>query len=67
MVQVLKYKCCGKVFAACWQPVCNTDKEWKEKARKAQEQGHKTQLVDFKKGIEFGECNCKEQLKLFTI
>lgn len=28
MIQVIKYKCCGNIFAAYCEPDCYTDKEW---------------------------------------
>ena len=27
-VQIVKYKCCGKVFAACCEPECYIERDW---------------------------------------
>jgi hypothetical protein len=55
MMQVIKYKCCGKVFAACREPECYTDKDWHKTLRKYVPQGHKVEMME---KVVFGECTC---------
>lgn len=45
IVQVLKYKCCGKIFAACREPECYTDKDWHRNLRKDVKDGHKVEMI----------------------
>lgn len=67
--QIIKYKCCGKVFAACTEPHCYEDSDWQKDLRKYIKQGHTVETVQ-RAGFEFGECKCpkdevKNQLKMF--
>ena len=72
MVQVIKYKCCGKVFAACIEPECYTDKEWLRELRKYVLSGDKVEMVK-SGGWKFEKCVCqsdelkdKNQLLIFS-
>ena len=58
--QVIKYKCCGKIFAACCEPNCYTDKDWLKSLKKYVEQGHSVDMVDT---FTFGKCTCEEDNK----
>lgn len=64
-IQVIKYGCCGKVFAAAREPHCYTDKDWQKDLRKYVADGCKVEIVD---NFEFGKCECKpkEQPDLFN-
>lgn len=55
MIQVIKYKCCGQVFAACHEPHCYTDKDWQRDLRKYVKEGHTVAMQD---KCNFGECTC---------
>lgn len=63
--QVIKYGCCGKVFAAASEPYCYTDKEWQKDLRKYVSNGCTVEMVE---SFEFGNCECKpkEQPDLFN-
>ena len=61
MIQVIRYKCCMKIFAACVDPVCYTDKKWQKNLRKYVLQGHKPQMLNGIGGIELGECECQNE------
>lgn len=71
MIQIVKTKCCGSVFAACIEPDCYTDKDWLKNLKKYVNRGDKVEMVEngtFKFG---GKCNCNdvvktEQLNLFN-
>lgn len=58
MVQVIKYKCCDKVFAACIEPECYTEKTWLKELRKYVLRGDKVEVVD-NASIDWGKCECK--------
>lgn len=66
MIQVVKYKCCESVFAACCEPECYTDSDWLKQLKKYVNRGDKVEMVeDFK----FGKCRCNKtskELDLFS-
>lgn len=64
MVQVVKYKCCDKVFAGCVEPYCYEDSDWMKDIRKYSKEGHLIQMIE-QKDFEFGECLCNKQPELF--
>ncbi len=41
MIQVIRYKCCNKIYAAAVEPHCYTDKEWMNDVRKSALDGDK--------------------------
>jgi hypothetical protein len=59
MIQVIKYKCCGNIFAACLEPDCYTDSDWLKSLKKYVKVGHKVEMVDSEK-FKFGQCQCQE-------
>ena len=68
IVQVIKYKCCGKVFAACREPECYTSKDWQRNLRKDVNEGHKVEMMPIEI-LQFGKRECdkvtdKNQLTL---
>lgn len=70
MIQIVKYKCCEKVFAACSEPECYTDKIWLNNLREYINRGDIVKMVENME-LNFGKCVCKEtkleQLNLFNI
>ena len=71
LIQVVRYKCCNEIFAACIEPYCYSESDWQKDLRKYIKQGHKVEMI--KGGVEFGECKCikikkvenANQIKLF--
>lgn len=57
MVQIIKYKCCGKVFAACSAPECYTDKQWLKDLKKYVSRGEIVEMQE-DNNIRFGKCSC---------
>lgn len=57
MIQVIKYKCCGEVFAACIEPECYTDKDWLENLKVYVNRGDKVEMVE-DANVKFGRCKC---------
>ena len=67
MIQVIKYKCCGKTFAACAEPYCYTDKDWQKDLRKYVLEGHTVSMQE-KSDFRLDSCTCKKDSSpnLFT-
>lgn len=63
MIQVIKYKCCGNIFAACREPDCYTDKEWLKDLKKYVERGCKVEMIQSGEGLKFKRCNCSKEIK----
>lgn len=61
MIQVIKYKCCGNIFAACCEPDCYTDKDWLKDLKKYVEKGHKVEMIPSGQGLQFKKCECKKK------
>jgi len=71
MIQVIKYKCCGKIFAACTEPECYTEKDWLRDLRKYVLRGDTVEMIEAGT-LKFEKCTCKEipkveELNLFNI
>lgn len=64
MIQILKYKCCGKIFAACCEPDCYTDKDWLKNLKIYVNRGDKVEMIENGSGFKFGKCECKELPKI---
>lgn len=62
-VQIIKYKCCGKIFAACREPECYTDIEWQRDLRKYSKRGDIVETLP-SADFQFGKCECKKQPEL---
>lgn len=65
MIQVVKFKCCGKIFSACAEPYCYTDNDYVKDLKKYVNQGHKVEMVENGTGIRFEKCECKKEPTLF--
>ncbi len=59
MIQIIKYKCCGAVFAACCEPECYTDSEWTRNLKKYVERGDKVEMIE-NGTLKFGKCECSK-------
>lgn len=57
MVQIIKYKCCDKVFAACCEPECYIDEDWLSNLKKYVLRGDKVSLVEWG-DFKFEKCQC---------
>lgn len=55
--QVIRHKCCGKIYAACRVPECYSEASWHKDMRTAIKKGD---IVDTLDSFEFGRCTCKE-------
>lgn len=57
MIQVIKYKCCEKIFAACIEPLCYTDNDWLKNLKKYITKGH---IVEMKSdhNVQIKYCEC---------
>lgn len=44
MIQTIKYKCCGKIFAACREPECYTDADWLKNLKQYVQKGHTVEM-----------------------
>lgn len=60
MIQVIKKKCCGSVFAACVEPDCYTDKYWLKNLKKYVNRGDKVEMVENGTLQWGGKCKCNE-------
>lgn len=65
MVQIIKYKCCGKIFAACCEPECYTDKDWLKSMSKYVKDGHKVELIPSSQFVTVSKCQCNKVQTLF--
>ena len=66
MIQVIKYPCCGKIFAACTEPECYTDNDWLKSLKKYVKQGYQVGMIEGGKGkLRFEICDCKKDVNLF--
>lgn len=63
-VQIIKYGCCGEIFAACTEPECYQDADWQKEMRKYIKQGHTVETID-RNDFRFGNCKCNEVPSLF--
>jgi len=63
MIQVIKYKCCGNIFAACCEPDCYTDKDWLKDLKKHVQRGCKVEMIQSGEGLKFKKCDCKKEPK----
>ena len=71
MIQVVKRKCCGSVFAACIEPECYIDEEWLKNLRDYVNRGDTVELVEPGTFQFSGKCKCSEvgktkQLNIFN-
>jgi len=62
MIQTIKYKCCGKIFAACREPECYTDADWLKNLKQYVQKGHTVEMRE-SGDVKFGNCECKEEPK----
>ena len=64
MIQTIKYKCCGKIFAACCEPECYTDSDWLKRLKQYVKRGDKVEMIPSGQGLQFGKCECSEVEKV---
>lgn len=67
MIQVIRYKCCDKIFAACSEPDCYTNRQWLKNLRKDVLEGHRVQMLE-SRDVKLEKCECEynqNQLDLF--
>ena len=62
-VQVLKWKCCGGIYAACVEPHCYTSKDWLKDVKLAVKDGDGIEMVDVSEAKLAG-CKCKSKEEL---
>jgi hypothetical protein len=60
--QVLKWKCCGEVYAVCIEPHCYTSRDWLKDVRQAVKDGDGIEMVDIA-DAKLSSCKCKLELK----
>ena len=54
--QIIKCGLCNKAFAACREPECYTDRDWKKDLRQYIKQGYEIATTE----KEFEWCSCKK-------
>lgn len=59
-VQLIKCKC-GKIFAACIEPDCYTDKVWLKNMRKYVIKGCSVEMASSSKSFRFEKCTCNDK------
>lgn len=64
MIQVIKYKCCGKIFAACCEPECYTDKYWLKSLKQYVTRGDNVEMIPSGQGMRFEKCECEKKAKI---
>lgn len=57
-VQVLKWKCCGKIYGACVEPHCYKSKDWLKDVKLAVKDGDGIEIVSLAEA-KLGTCKCK--------
>ena len=60
MIQVIKYRCCGKIFAACVEPECYLDTDWLKDIRHYAKRGDKIEMIESNIQIKFEKCECNK-------
>jgi len=63
MIQVIKYACCDKIFAACHEPHCYTDTDWLKNLKQYVRRGDKVEMIHGGNGLQMGQCECNELVK----
>lgn len=66
-IQIIKYKCCGKVFAACCEPDCYTDEEWLTNLKNYINRGDIVEMVESETSLKLDKCECKNTPKQLLI
>jgi len=66
MIQVIKYKCCGKIFAACHEPHCYTSRDWLKNLREYVVRGDVVEMIK-DANIKFEKCQCKNKNEVKTL
>jgi hypothetical protein len=60
MIQVIRYKCCGKIFAANSEPSCYIDDEWLRNLKEHINRGNIVQMIETG-NIRFDLCKCDNE------
>ena len=63
MIQTIKYKCCGKTFAACQEPYCYEDEDWLKNLKRYVSRGDTVQMIEDGQGVQLQKCTCHEEKK----
>ncbi len=58
MIQVIRYKCCNKIYAAANEPYCYTEKDWIKDVRKSALDGDKIEMIENGSDWKFEKCTC---------
>ena len=58
MIQVVKSKCCGTIFAACIEPECYTDKDWLKNLKNYVNRGDKVEMIESGTLQSIKKCDC---------
>ena len=61
-IQVIRHKCCGKIFAACHEPECYIDEDWLNSLKQYVLRGDTVEVVNYGE-VVFGVCECKKDIK----
>lgn len=59
MIQIVKRKCCGSVFAACVEPDCYTDNDWLKNLKEYVNRGDKVEMIE-NGSLHFSKCECQK-------
>jgi hypothetical protein len=66
MIQIVKYKCCQRTFAACAEPECYTDKDWLKNLKEYVNRGDTVEMVESGLGLRLEKCQCQEPVSIQT-
>lgn len=61
MIQIIRHKCCNKIYAAAVEPHCYTDKDWIKDVRKYALQGDKIEMIENGTEWKFEKCTCEQE------
>lgn len=59
-VQVVRYKCCGEIFAACTEPECYTESDWQKNLREYAKRGEIIEIVE-SGSVRMSKCKCEKK------
>jgi hypothetical protein len=63
MIQIVKTGCCGKIFAACSDPIYKKDQDWIRRIEYYQKRGDVVDFLDDAKTLKFETCSCDDPTK----
>lgn len=59
-VQVLRWKCCNKIYAVAVEPHCYTNKQWLKEVKQAVKDGDLIEMLSLEESRNMEICNCNK-------